>query len=111
MKVWQQYRYESVQSVKVQLKHWQLCVEKSAEVELIDNLPQYGKAQSFVLQEQEQEARNKVHALAVVKCRVDYSISIEDASQILIVYLIIVLERPTDINFDIVLDSLWQVKQ
>ena len=83
MKVWQQYRYESVQSVEVQLKHWQLCVEKSAEVELIDNLPQYGKAQSFILQEQEQETRNKVHALAVANLWYDKSNSLQNLEKTL----------------------------
>ena len=72
---------------------------------MVDDLPQHGERKSFVLQEEEEEASDKVHTLAIVERRVDDCICVEDSPQVLVTDVAVVLEGPIDVRFNIVLNS------
>ena len=66
VQVGQHHRDQPVESVEVELEHWQLSVEQGAQFEDVDDLSHDGERQSLVLQEQIKEARNEIHSLTVV---------------------------------------------
>lgn len=108
--VWYQYRNQPVQPVKVLLEHRQLRVEECAELVDVDDLTHHGKSERLVPQEEVQEARNEVHALAVVELGVDHGVGEEDATQVLFCDALSLAKRPIDVALDLMLALLGQVK-
>lgn len=66
VQVGQHHGDEPVEPVEVEFEHRQLCVEQRRQFEDMDDLAHDSERQSLVLQEQVKEARNEIHALAVV---------------------------------------------
>ena len=108
--VWYQYRNQSVQPVKVLLEHWQLCVEECTELVDVDDLAHDSEGERLVPQEEVQEARDEVHALAVVELGVDHGVGEEDATQIFFRNALSLTKRPLDVALNLMLALLGQVK-
>ena len=106
VQVGQQYRYESVESIEVKLQHWKLCVEQSAQLEDLDYLAHDSKSKGFITEEKVKKASDKVHSLAVVKLRVDNSVSEQYFAQIFILDPPSVPKGPLDVLFYFILNLL-----
>ena len=78
---------------------------------MIDDLPEYRKRQSLILQKEVQEASDEVHALAVVEGRVDDCVGIENAPQVLVADVLVVFEGPMDVHFNVVLDPCREIEE
>ena len=72
---------------------------------MVDDLPEYGEGESLVLQEEEEEASDKVHTLAIVERGVDDRVCVEDPPQVLVANIAVVLEGPIDVHFNVILNS------
>lgn len=77
--------YESIEAVKVLLKHRQYRIEQRTQLKQVYDLSHHCECESFISQEQVQESRNKVHSLTVVQIRIHHSVSEENFTQIFIV--------------------------
>ena len=66
VQVGQQHRDQSIESVEIKLEDLQLCVKQSTQLEDVDYMAHNVECQSFISQEQIEEASDEVHSLAVV---------------------------------------------
>ena len=109
VQVGQQYWDQSVQSIKVEFQHGQLCVEKRAQLKTVDYLTHHCKWKRFIFKEEIEEACDKVHALAVAKVWIDHSIGEQNLAQILIIYSFRKTERAKNVLLDLILNLLRKV--
>ena len=103
VQVGQQNWDHPVQTVKVQLQHWQFSVEKCAELEIVDDLSHDSKCKSLITQEQIEEPSDEVHSLAVVELGVNYSVCEKNLAQVRVVYTLSESERPLYVLLNLVL--------
>ena len=101
---------ESVQLVEVKLEHGQFRVEQVAQVVLLDDLPQHSERQCLVLHDQVEETSDEVHALAVVKVRVNNGVGLQDFIQVLRLNRLHVVEGSLHVHVYRVFNLLGQLQ-
>ena len=110
VQVWQMDADQPIQLVEHQFEHRQLLVEKMSHRVPVDNLSQGAKGKVLlIVHAEEQEARQKVHALAVVQLRICQRVGLEDVAEVLVGQLEHVVERSHDVNVDGFLGSFWNI--
>lgn len=103
VQIWQQNRNHPIQTVKIQLQHWQFGVEKCTELEIVDDLSHDSESKGLIAQEQVKEPSDEVHSLAVVELGVDYSVCEKNLPQVRVVYTLSEPERPLNVLLDLIL--------
>lgn len=110
VQIGQYHGNQTVEPVEIQLQHRQLRVEQRTELENVDDLAHDCKGETLVLEEQEKETSDEVHALAVVELWVHDGVRVEYLSQVVVVDTLGEAERALDVLLDLILNLLRQVQ-